>query len=513
MDGFEVYKTYLAIKLHFTRDNYNFDQYNGGTRATNDSFNRRNDRFFFHRIAKKYKTDIVDFIVSGFVIDSNTWVGDLSTSTAEQKYLQYVKRRDGFSYYFKLDMMHLLKKADGNFNKIFKCYTKIIEPVSLDEAYLDVTSSHYCEGNANEMAHQIRNKIFNDLKITASAGIASNKFLAKLASEWRKPNGQFSITDEMTKEFIRKLPIRKIIGVGEKTEKECSGLNSGQIILLENLRFYKEETNADESFAKKLSNLAEIYVNDAYGTTHREHASTATMAKFFVLKCPGILLENEITSLKKLMDNPSGPVTAIIGGAKVSSKISVIANMLDVVDNLIIGGGMAYTFIKNNGGAIGDSIFEKDKLNDCSEIISLAEQKNVNVFLPEDVVASNEFSNEGLKKAVNIYNIPKGWQGLDIGPLTISKFEKIVTESKTILWNGPMGVFEMPAFEQGTLAIAKSVAKATSNGAFSLIGGGDSVAAIKKFNLQNEVSFISTGGGAMLESLEGKILPGIKALN
>ena len=301
--------------------------------------------------------------------------------------------------------------------------------------------------------------------------------------------------------------------IGEKTESQCSRLKPGEVILLENLRFYKEETNADESFAKKLSNLAEIYVNDAYGTTHREHASTATMAKFFDLKSPGILLENEIASLKKLMDNPSGPVTAIIGGAKVSSKISVIANMLDVVDNLIIGGGMAYTFIKNNGGAIGDSIFEKDKLNDCSEIISLAEQKNVNVFLPEDVVASNEFSNEGLKKAVNIYNIPKGWQGLDIGPLTISKFEKIVTESKTILWNGPMGVFEMPSFEQGTLAIAKSVAKATSNGAFSLIGGGDSVAAIKKFNLQDEVSFISTGGGAMLESLEGKTLPGIKVLN
>ena len=301
--------------------------------------------------------------------------------------------------------------------------------------------------------------------------------------------------------------------IGEKTESQCSRLKPGEVILLENLRFYKEETNADESFAKKLSNLAEIYVNDAYGTTHREHASTSTMAKFFHLKSPGILLENEIASLKKLMDNPSGPVTAIIGGAKVSSKISVIANMLDVVDNLIIGGGMAYTFIKNNGGDIGDSIFEKDKLNDCSKIISLAEQKNVNVFLPEDVVASNEFSKEGLKKAVNIYNIPKGWQGLDIGPLTISKFKKIVTESKTILWNGPMGVFEMPSFEQGTLAIAKSVAKATSNGAFSLIGGGDSVAAIKKFNLQDEVSFISTGGGAMLESLEGKILPGIKVLN
>ena len=300
--------------------------------------------------------------------------------------------------------------------------------------------------------------------------------------------------------------------IGEKTERLCSNLKPGEVILLENLRFYQEETNADESFAKKLSNLAEIYVNDAYGTTHRDHASTTTMAKFFNLKCPGILLENEITSLKKLMDNPNRPVTAIIGGAKVSSKISVIANMLDVVDNLIIGGGMAYTFIKNNGGIIGDSIFEKDKLNDCSKIISLAEEKNVNLFFPVDVLASNEFSEKGLKKAINIYQIPKGWQGLDIGPLTVSKFENIVRESKTILWNGPMGVFEMPAFEQGTLAIAKSVAEATRSGAFSLIGGGDSVAAIKKFNLQDSVSFISTGGGAMLESLEGKTLPGIKAL-
>ena len=300
---------------------------------------------------------------------------------------------------------------------------------------------------------------------------------------------------------------------GVQTKETCSNLKNGEIVLLENLRFYEEETKADINFAKELSSLADIYINDAYGTTHREHASTATIAQFFSEKAPGMLLEKEIESLKKLMEKPKKPVTAIIGGAKVSSKISVIANMLDVVDNLIIGGGMAYTFIKNNGGTIGESIFEKDKLNDCSEIISLAEQKNVNVFLPEDVVASNEFSNEGLKKVINIYNIPNGWQGLDIGPLTISKFENIVTESKTILWNGPMGVFEMPAFEKGTLAIAKSVAKATSSGAFSLIGGGDSVAAIKKFNLQDEVSFISTGGGAMLESLEGKILPGIKALN
>ena len=370
---------------------------------------------------------------------------------------------------------------------------------------------------------------FNDYgEITDSSRIAaslptieyvlSNGGACILASHLGRPVGKDS--ELSLKKIIPEL--KKLLGkdviflensIGAQTKEACSNLQNGEVVLLENLRFYEEETKADIDFAKELSSLADIYINDAYGTTHREHASTATIAQFFSEKAPGMLLEKEIESLKKLMEKPKKPVTAIIGGAKVSSKISVIANMLDVVDNLIIGGGMAYTFIKNNGGNIGESIFEKDKLDDCSEIIYLAEQKNVNVFLPEDVVASNEFSNEGLKKVINVYNIPSGWQGLDIGPLTISNFENIVTESKTILWNGPMGVFEMPAFEKGTLSIAKSVAKATSSGAFSLIGGGDSVAAIKKFNLQDEVSFISTGGGAMLESLEGKILPGIKALN
>lgn len=370
---------------------------------------------------------------------------------------------------------------------------------------------------------------FNDYgEITDSSRIAaslptieyvlSNGGACILASHLGRPVGKDSeLSLKKIIPELKKLLAKDVIflenPIGAQTKEACSNLQNGEVALLENLRFYEEETKADIDFAKELSSLADIYINDAYGTTHREHASTATIAQFFSEKAPGMLLEKEIESLKKLMEKPKKPVTAIIGGAKVSSKISVIANMLDVVDNLIIGGGMAYTFIKNNGGNIGESIFEKDKLDDCSEIISLAEQKNVNVFLPEDVVASNEFSNEGLKKVINIYNIPSGWQGLDIGPLTISNFENIVTESKTILWNGPMGVFEMPAFEKGTLSIAKSVAKATSSGAFSLIGGGDSVAAIKKFNLQDEVSFISTGGGAMLESLEGKILPGIKALN
>jgi phosphoglycerate kinase len=224
-------------------------------------------------------------------------------------------------------------------------------------------------------------------------------------------------------------------------------------------------------------------------------------------------LEKEINGLKKLMNKPSSPVTAIIGGAKVSSKISVMSNMLNVIDNLIIGGGMAYTFIKHNGGRIGDSIFEHDRLVDCSQILALAKEKKVNIFLPDDVVASNKFSNDALKQIVDVNHIPDGWQGLDIGPRTAAKFEKVIHNSSTILWNGPMGVFEMPSFEKGTKAIAQAVANSTQKGAFSLIGGGDSVAAIKKFEFQNKVSFISTGGGAMLESLEGKTLPGIKALS
>ena len=339
-----------------------------------------------------------------------------------------------------------------------------------------------------------------------------------LASHLGRPDGK---NPELSLKKIipelKKLLSKDVIfledSIGDQTKEICSNLKKGQIALLENLRFYKEETKADERFAKQLSALADIYINDAYGTTHREHASTATIAQFFSEKAPGMLLEKEIKSLKKLMDKPKKPVTAIIGGAKVSSKISVIANILGFVDNLIIGGGMAYTFIKNNGGRIGDSIFEADRLNDCTEILSKAKNENVNVFLPEDILCSNEFSNSGLQKVTNIYEVPEGWQGLDIGPKTMDKFEQVILGSSTILWNGPMGVFEIPSFEKGTHSVAKTVAKATQNGAYSLIGGGDSVAAIKKFGLQNQVSFISTGGGAMLESLEGKLLPGINALS
>ncbi len=348
--------------------------------------------------------------------------------------------------------------------------------------------------------------------------VLSNGGACILASHLGRPVGKNpelslkKIIPEL-KKLLRKDVMFLEDSIGVKTKETCSNLKNGQIVLLENLRFYEEETKADIDFAKELSSLADIYINDAYGTTHREHASTATIAQFFGEKAPGMLLEKEIESLKKLMENPKKPVTAIIGGAKVSSKISVIANIMGFVDNLIIGGGMAYTFIKNNGGRIGDSIFEADRIKDCGEILSKAKQKNVNVFLPEDVLCSNEFSDSGLQKVTDVYEVPDGWQGLDIGPKTAYKFEQVIQGSSTILWNGPMGVFEKPSFEKGTKSVADAVVKATQNGAYSMIGGGDSVAAIKKFNIQDDVSFISTGGGAMLESLEGKLLPGIKALS
>ena len=339
-----------------------------------------------------------------------------------------------------------------------------------------------------------------------------------LVSHLGRPNGvdpQFTLKKIIPElEHLLNLKVKFISDFFESNDNHQElDLKKGEVALLENLRFNPEETAADEAFAKRLSTLADIYINDAFGTTHREHASTVTVAKFFEIKCAGLLLQREIDSLQKLLKNPKRPVTAIIGGAKVSSKLSVIVNMLNVVDNLIIGGGMAYTFIKNNGGSIGDSIFEKDCLNDCTKIIEQAKNKGVNIYLPTDVIASNEFSDTSLKKEINIYEIPEGWQGLDIGTQTRKEFEKIIFSSKTILWNGPMGVFEMSSFEHGTKEVAIAVGKATTQGAFSLVGGGDSVAAIKKFKLEQSISCISTGGGAMLESLEGKVLPGIKALS
>ncbi|NNF85329.1 MAG: phosphoglycerate kinase [Winogradskyella sp.] len=301
--------------------------------------------------------------------------------------------------------------------------------------------------------------------------------------------------------------------IGEEAIVKANDLKPGEILLLENLRFHEEETKGDEDFAKQLSQLGDIYVNDAFGTAHRAHASTTIVAKFFPeSKCFGYLLAKEIESIKKVLEDGEKPVLAVLGGAKVSSKITIIENILDKVDHLIIGGGMTFTFIKAMGGNVGDSICENDKLDLALDIMKKAKEKNVSIHLPTDVVAADAFSNDANTQIVNVEHIPDGWQGLDAGPETLVQFDKVVKSCKTILWNGPLGVFEMENFAKGTIALGHSIAQATKDGAFSLVGGGDSVAAVKEFGFEDKVSYVSTGGGAMLESLEGKTLPGIDAI-
>lgn len=301
--------------------------------------------------------------------------------------------------------------------------------------------------------------------------------------------------------------------VGEDAEKLAADLEPGEILLLENLRYHSEETAGDKDFAEKLSKLADIYVNDAFGTAHRAHASTTIIAQFFDgAKCFGSLLAKEIESIDKVLTSGQKPITAVLGGSKISSKITVVENILDKVDNLIIGGGMSYTFIKAQGGKIGKSICEDDKQELALEILKKAEEKGVKIHLPVDVVAVDDFDNNANTQFVDIFNIPDGWEGIDAGLETRENFDKVIKESKTILWNGPLGVFEMDNFAKGTIALGNSIAEATKNGAFSLVGGGDSVAAVKEFGFGDKVSYVSTGGGAMLESLEGKILPGIQAI-
>ena len=301
--------------------------------------------------------------------------------------------------------------------------------------------------------------------------------------------------------------------IGAVAKKAAENLNPGEVLLLENLRFYKEEEAGDIPFAKELASLGDIYVNDAFGTAHRAHASTTIIAQFFPNdKCFGTLLAKEIESLNRVLKNSEKPVTAVLGGSKVSSKITVIENILDKVDHMIIGGGMTYTFVKALGGTIGDSICEDDKQELALEILRLAKEKGVQIHIPVDVVAANAFSNDAQTQIVDVTKIPDGWQGLDAGPKSLENFKKVILESKTILWNGPLGVFEMPTFANGTIELGNYIAEATQKGAFSLVGGGDSVSAVKQFGLEDKMSYVSTGGGAMLEMLEGRVLPGIVAI-
>lgn len=299
---------------------------------------------------------------------------------------------------------------------------------------------------------------------------------------------------------------------GEEVEKAANDLKSGEILLLENLRFHDEETAGNEVFAEKLAKLGDIYVNDAFGTAHRAHASTTIVAKYFENKCFGYLLAKEIKSLDKVLNSSEKPVTAVLGGAKVSSKITVIENILDKIDHLIIGGGMTYTFIKAQGGHIGTSLVEDDKQELALEILKKAKEKGVEVHLPVDSVIADSFSEQASTQVESVDNIPDGWMGLDVGPKTVKNFANVIKDSKIILWNGPLGVFEMETFAQGTIELGKAIVEATENGAFSLVGGGDSVAAVKQFGFADKVSYVSTGGGAMLEMLEGKSLPGIEAI-
>lgn len=369
-----------------------------------------------------------------------------------------------------------------------------------------------------------------DLKVTDATRIEAAKPTIEkilgdggsviLMTHLGRPKGQFS--DEFSlKNIVPEISER--LGVEVKFCPDCIGneatqmtgdLKPGEVILLENLRFYNEEEKGDVDFAEKLSKFGDAYVNDAFGTAHREHASTAVIAKFFPkTKFFGLLMARELEAVDKVLGSGEKPVTAILGGSKVSSKITIIENILPAIDNLIIGGGMAFTFIKALGGSIGNSLLEEDKMTLALEILSKAKAQNVKVFLPTDTIIADEFSNEAEKKEVDIYDIPEGWMGMDAGHQSRLLFHDVLLNSRTILWNGPIGVFEMPNFAEGTVALGESIAEATKLGAFSLVGGGDSVAFVKQFNYDDKVSYVSTGGGAMLESLEGKELPGVKAIN
>ena len=300
--------------------------------------------------------------------------------------------------------------------------------------------------------------------------------------------------------------------IGKDAIKKSSELKQGEVLLLENVRFHDEETTGDIDFARDLSKLGDCYINDAFGTAHRAHSSTTVIASFFKDKFFGKLLEKEVKSIKKVMSSGEKPVLAILGGAKISSKIPILKNIIKIADDIIIGGGMSFTFAKALGGKIGNSIHEDSMLDDVNEIIKIAKNNNVKIHIPVDVVCAKEFDNNSPVKVFDIMNIDKDYEGMDAGPKSLLKFKEVVLNSKTILWNGPLGVFEFSNFSKGTKELGKYISESTQNGAFSLVGGGDSVAAVKSFKMQKNMSYVSTGGGAMLESLEGKNLPGINAL-
>ncbi len=360
---------------------------------------------------------------------------------------------------------------------------------------------------------RIRAALPTILHVIKSGGCAI--IMSHLGRPKNGPNNDFSLIHLVA--HLEKLSKAKVHFsnncIGDDAKSICQSMKPGEITLLENVRFYSEETKGNKDFAKSLSQLGDCYVNDAFGTAHRAHSSTTVIAEFFPNdKMFGLLMNGEINSLEKVLNSDKKPLTAIIGGAKVSSKIPIIENLLNKVDHLIIGGGMAYTFIKANGGKIGSSLVEDDFLETALNIQELAIKKNVKIHLPVDTLTADSFSNDANKNETQINHIDDGLMGLDIGNKSEELFSNVINNSKLILWNGPMGVFEFSNFESGTKSIAHAIVNATKNGTFSLIGGGDSVAAINKFNLAEKVSYVSTGGGAMLEYLEGKILPGIHAI-
>ncbi|MEJ6505279.1 MAG: phosphoglycerate kinase [Crocinitomicaceae bacterium] len=351
------------------------------------------------------------------------------------------------------------------------------------------------------------NKILNDG--------GSVILLSHLGRPKNGPEGAFSLS-HLTK-HLQDITKAKVYFsddcIGAQAQKMASNLSAGEILLLENVRFYAEETKGDLSFARKLASLGDCFVNDAFGTAHRAHASTTQIAQFFPNeKMCGLLMDAEINSAKKVMEETNRPFTAIVGGAKVSDKVLIVENLMSKADHIIIGGGMAYTFKKALGGAIGDSLCENDRVTTCKEILSKADEMGVKIHLPQDSIIADSFSATAAIKTSESDQIDSGWMGLDIGPKASEQFSQVIAASKTILWNGPMGVFEMLPFEAGTKSVAKAVAKATKNGAYSLIGGGDSAAAAKKFNVATQISHVSTGGGALLELFEGKTLPGLAAI-